>query len=267
MLKLHRFLLQKRPENRDDIFWGKKLVGISTILFVFIVITGFIIWIPKSKKNLPNRLRIRVKKGWRCFWYDLHVSGGFYVTLIVLAVALTGLTWAFPWYKDAFYKLFGAGTEQRGGGNRYRGGFGRGSSDLAKAAEDSKYISWEQAVETLQTSNPEFVEMEVSEGNVRVKTNSCGNYSASDSYQFDQATGEIVGAELYKDLPRVSKIRGWVYSVHVGAWGGMPMRIIYFIAVIIAASLPLTGYYFWLRRKFRKKKPQKEVACDCCETE
>lgn len=263
VLKLHRFLLQKRPEGKDSIFWGKKLVGISTILLVFIVITGFIIWLPKSKNNIANRLKIRFKKGWRCFWYDLHVSGGFYVTLIVLAIALTGLTWSFPWYKDAFYKIFS--TSEQGSGNRNRGGgSGRGSGNFSQILDaDSRYISWDNAVKTLQKSTPEFVEMRVSEGNVRVKTKKCGNYSASDSYDFDKNSGEIIGAELYKDLPRNSKIRGWVYSVHVGAWGGMPMRIIYFIAVIIAASLPLTGYYLWLRKKVRKKKTA--VSCDCCE--
>ena len=30
-----------------------------------------------------------------------------YALLFLLALALTGLTWSFPWYRDAFYSLFG----------------------------------------------------------------------------------------------------------------------------------------------------------------
>ena len=48
-------------------------------------------------------------------------------------MSLTGLTWSFPWYRAAFYKVFGVevqqraayGQERKGGSQkgRYRAGF------------------------------------------------------------------------------------------------------------------------------------------------
>ncbi|WP_349829969.1 PepSY-associated TM helix domain-containing protein, partial [Bacteroides uniformis] len=57
---------------------------------------------------------------------------------------------------------------------------------------------------------------------------------------------------LYKDADTSGKIRGWIYSVHVGSWGGWATRILSFLAALIGASLPLTGYYLWIRRLVRK---------------
>ena len=40
------------------------------------------------------------------FWYDSHVALGFYSTLLLLIMALTGLTWSFPGYRAFMYDLF-----------------------------------------------------------------------------------------------------------------------------------------------------------------
>lgn len=106
MFRLHRWLLDSRPSG-DGVFWGKVVVGVSTLLFVFVLVSGVIIWWPRTRKALKNSLKITVRKGWRRFWYGLHVAGGMYVLLLLLVMALTGLTWSFSWYQAGFYTLFG----------------------------------------------------------------------------------------------------------------------------------------------------------------
>ena len=105
--RLHRWLLGPSRNADGSIGWGKLVVGISTLLFVFVLISGLVIWWPRNRKVLKNNLTVKVRKGWRSFWHDLHVAGGIYTLLLLLALALTGLTWSFPWYRDAFYSLFG----------------------------------------------------------------------------------------------------------------------------------------------------------------
>lgn len=110
-----------KPGN-DGIFWGKMIVGVSTLSLVFVLISGIVIWWPRTRKSLKNSLKITATKGWKRFWYDLHVAGGMYALIFLLAMALTGLTWSFPWYRTAFYKVFGVemqvhtlqGHEQKG---------------------------------------------------------------------------------------------------------------------------------------------------------
>ena len=44
---------------------------------------------------MANESTISVGRGFRRFWYDLHVAGGMYALFFLLAMALTGLTWSF----------------------------------------------------------------------------------------------------------------------------------------------------------------------------
>ena len=88
------------------------------------------------------------------------------------------------------------------------------------------------------------------------RSDTYGNQRAKDTYHFDSATGEITSVERYADKASDSKTKGWVYSVHVGSWGGMFTRVLWFLAAMLGATLPLTGYYLWIKRKFFKKRSQ-----------
>ena len=106
MRQLHRWLLDP-PASKGEKSVGKVIVGVTTLTMTLILISGLIIWIPKNRKALKNRLSVSCTKGWKRFLYDSHVSIGFYCTLLLLLMALTGLTWSFGWYREAAYSLTG----------------------------------------------------------------------------------------------------------------------------------------------------------------
>ena len=86
MMRLHRWLLDEY--KRDGSFsWGKSIVGYATLVLAIIIISGIVIWYPRNKKVLRNRLKVKTKAGWFRFFYDLHVSGGFYAALLLLILA------------------------------------------------------------------------------------------------------------------------------------------------------------------------------------
>lgn len=245
MFRLHRWLLDSmKPDG--GIFWGKMLVGTATLMFVFVLLSGVVIWWPRTKKALKNSLKIVAGKGWRRFWYDLHVAGGMYALIFLLVMALTGLTWSFPWYRTAFYRLFGVETVQGGSGKPKGGNRERGSS--------SPLANWQKVYEELKALNPDYEQITVSKGSATVSFNRLGNRRAADRYTFNPRSGEITGTTFYKDADASGKIRGWIFSVHVGSWGGLPTRILSFLAALAGASLPLTGYYLWIRRLIRKRE-------------
>ena len=92
------------------------------------------------------------------------------------------------------------------------------------------------------------------DGSASVSTARYGNTRGSDRYSFDPETGQITRIQLYKDLPKNGKIRGWIYSVHTGSWGGLATRILSCIAALLGGILALTGYYFWFRKMRLKKR-------------
>lgn len=279
MFRMHRWLLDSMKQD-GGIFWGKMIVGTSTLMFVFVLISGIVVWWPRTRKALKNSLKIVANKGWRHFWYDLHVAGGMYALVFLLAMALTGLTWSFQWYRTGFYKTFGvevqpsmghgnaaANATAKGGkrekspegrsgrpGNRGEKPEGRGEhSESREGRKRSPYTNWQQVYEQLAEANPDYKLISVSDGSASVALPRFGNQRGTDRYKFNPRNGEITETTLYKDLDNSGKIRGWIYSVHVGSWGGMLTRILTFIAALVGASLPLTGYYLWIRRLMKRK--------------
>ena len=261
MFRMHRWLLDSMKQD-GGIFWGKMIVGTSTLMFVFVLISGVFVWWPRTRKALKNSLKIVANKGWRRFWYDLHVAGGMYTLVFLLAMALTGLTWSFQWYRIGFYKTFGVEVQpSMGHGNAAANATAKDGKPDGKpegregrgAHRRSPYAHWEQVYEQLAQANPGYKQISVSDGSASVAFNRFGNQRATDRYKFNPRNGEITETTLYKDLENSGKIRGWIYSVHVGSWGGMLTRILTFIAALIGASLPLTGYYLWIRKKIKRK--------------
>ena len=254
MFRMHRWLLDSmKPDS--SVFVGKLIVGVSTLMFVFVLISGIVIWWPRTRKVLKNRLKIATNKGWKRFWYDLHVAGGMYALVLLLVMALTGLTWSFPWYRAGFYKVFGVEMQQNNahGGKADDKSRENGKRNGRGGEKHSPYANWQRVYEQLSEQNPGFRQITVSKGSASVSFNRLGNQRASDQYKYNPRTGEITETVLYKELDNSDKIRGWIYSVHVGSWGGLFTRILAFIASLIGAALPITGYYLWIR-KWRQKR-------------
>lgn len=261
MFRMHRWLLDSMKQD-GGIFWGKMIVGTSTLMFVFVLISGVVVWWPRTRKALKNSLKIVANKGWRRFWYDLHVAGGMYALVFLLAMALTGLTWSFQWYRTGFYKTFGVEVQpSMGHGNAAANATAKGGKRDGKpegregrgAHRYSPYTNWQQVYEQLAEANPDYKQISVSDGSASVAVPRFGNQRGTDRYKFNPRNGEITETTLYKDLDNSGKIRGWIYSVHVGSWGGMLTRILTFVAALIGASLPLTGYYLWTRKKIKRR--------------
>ena len=282
MFRMHRWLLDSMNPGNEGIFWGKMIVGVSTLLLVFVLISGIVIWWPRTRKALKNSLKITATKGWRRFWYDLHVAGGMYTLIFLLAMALTGLTWSFPWYRTAFYKVFGVEVQQRAAqgheqksdaqkrntklaahrekkreGNEVRKGERSGRpennhSDMYSVT--SPFVYWQEIYDKLRRQNPEYKQISISSGTASVSFNRFGNQRASDRYSFNTDNGEFTETSLYQHQDKSGKIRGWIYSVHVGNWGGMFTRILTFIAALLGSALPLTGYYLWIKRLIKVRK-------------
>lgn len=252
MFRLHRWLLGPSKSDDGSIGWGRLIVGISTLLFVFVLISGIVIWWPRTKKVLRNSLKWPFHRGFRPFMRGAHVALGVYAAILLLAMALTGLTWSFTWYKDGFYALFGAGKQTATAHNNGKNADKKGGH-VKKERQHPSSIAWQAALETVRTVCPEYERITIAPGSVSVKTTNYGNSRASDKYTIEAPTGRIVSIERYADTPLSQNIRGWVYSVHTGSFGGLFTRILWCVASLIGATLPLSGYYLWWKRIRRKR--------------
>lgn len=297
MFKLHRWLLDSANPHGEGVKVGKTLVGISTLIFVIALISGVIIWWPRARKNLKKNLTISFSNGWKGFWKGLHIAGGMYALIFVLAMALTGLTWSFNWYRSAFYAVCGVEHTPRnfgqapkaassdddkaergeGRGNRGEGrgerGEGRGERGEGRewhghdaggefgdserpSRRRSEFGRWQQVYDELKAQNPSAPQITVGPESATVTLGTTGNGRASDRYEFNRRSGEITPSTLYADANEADKLRGWIYAIHTGSLGGLITRILWLLGALLGATLPLTGYYIWIKHLMKKGKHQ-----------
>jgi uncharacterized iron-regulated membrane protein len=133
-----------------------------------------------------------------------------------------------------------------------------GATSLVAALQATEFDSWQQAYEEVVAMVPHFETITVSAGTVSVKVSKYGNMRAADKYMFDEDSGAIISVELYKDSARKGKLSGWFYALHTGSWGGLLTRVLYFLAALFGATLPLTGYYLWIKRLYGKNKNKQQ---------
>ena len=301
MFHLHRWLMGSSSGV------GKLLTGICTLVLVFILITGILMWLTNRHKPLKASLAIHVTKDWGRFWHDLHVAGGIYATIFLLAMALTGLTWSFSWYRTGFYSCFGvessaeggahggsvsiegqrggerggndrSGERQQGedrhgyhgggeghgyhgGGEGYHGdgeghgyhGGGEGHDGGFGFHHRSPYRHWDNVMAEVAKKNPGYRQITLKAEAAEVVPEGRLSLRATDKYSYNRRSGEITDIKLYSSENKDTKVRSGVYMVHTGSWGGLITRILNFIAALIGATLPLTGYWLWIRRLIRKR--------------
>ena len=248
MFKLHRWLLGPDRNADGGIGWGKLLVGTSTLLFLLILITGLILWWPKSTRALRASMKIPVRRGLRPFLHGLHLSGGAFTFALLLLMAATGLTWSFKWYKDGFFALFGA-APATASAHTVPSAENGGKGPRQKA----KDFAWQQGLEQVKQAAHDFQQMTIKPRSASVKKEAWGNARATDQYTLD-ASGRITEVVPYEASPYNRKLSGWIFTLHTGSFAGAWGRWLWMLASLIGATLPLTGYYLWWKRRFKRPK-------------
>lgn len=254
MFHLHRWLLDPSKSI------GKWIVGVCTLLLVIILVTGLLMWLTNRKKPLTQSLKISCNKGWHRFWHDLHVAGGIYATIFLLAMALTGLTWSFSWYRTGFYAMLGVDASA--------GGHGRPATEQV-AAPRHQHPEAPDTTEAIDGNRPHRHDQ--ADGN---RPEGSEATDGTRPHRHDRADGnrpEGVGrhgnhseAKAAEATPRsgsndrAASVRSTIYKIHTGGWGGIIAKIITFLAALLGATLPITGYYLWIRRLRNKSQNHRQ---------
>lgn len=231
---------------------GQPIVVWSTIIFIVLLITGMVLWWPRKWNRVGRQKCFKVKWGstWRRINYDLHNAIGFYFLIITLIVAFTGLYWYSPTFKKTLHFL---------GNGEYK--LPEPPQKVVSTPQDHRLSTpldvayqkaWSQYPKAAQIT---LIAPADSEGTIQAEVHpDGGTYYKDSDLQFDQYSGELLQAERYSEKNNGEKLLAMNYDIHVGAIGGLPGKIIAFLASLVSASLPITGFIIWWDREQRKRK-------------
>lgn len=75
--------------------FANRLVELAACWAVILIVTGLFLWWPKSIADVWGTILPRISKpGTRLFWRDLHAVPAFWLSLLILAIILSGLPWS-----------------------------------------------------------------------------------------------------------------------------------------------------------------------------
>ncbi|NTS39492.1 PepSY domain-containing protein [Flavisolibacter sp. BT320] len=238
---LHRWLLG----GNNSI--GKLIVGISTLLFLFILITGIILWWPKTVKIMKQRINIKWGAGWKRINHDMHLVFGFYSAIFLFIFSFTGLAWSFEWFNKGIYTVTNSPM---------KGPEPPKSTFIA----DAKRISFDKALAAAQTLYPsaEYFNIAAPKDStepISVSRLGAGavHESATDAVYVDQYSGAVLGKMAFGERSLGAQVRSSFKPIHTGSIWGMPSKIIAFITCLLGVTFPITGTIMWYNRTRKKK--------------
>ncbi|WP_316746926.1 PepSY-associated TM helix domain-containing protein [Pedobacter gandavensis] len=243
VLQLHRYLLLKKAI-------GSLVTGITVLLFLLMLITGLIIWLPKKFRNFGKKLKIDFAGKFKKVNHQLHTVLGIYVWPFALLIVITGLSWSFKWWESGMLKVLGGNTRVLLANVQPVPAI----SPLHGIALDEALLALRDQAkgnfETIGISIP--TETEKSASGYVVMRDSGDAWLGMSYFSIDHNSGAIFDKMLHQDKKTAMKWRNSNEAIHTGRIYGWPTQALAFFASFICATLPVSGFLIWLRK--RKKK-------------
>lgn len=246
---LHRWLAMK-GEGRDR---GKAITGASNMAFLFIVLSGLVIWIPRrpTRTAFGNAMLFRRGLRGRARDFNWHHVFGIWAFLPLVAIVFSGAVISYPWMTRLVYRAFGSTpppAQQQGGNERGGAKLDAAMLDrLANAAQaEAARVApqWQALSLRLPLSGKGPVAFALDEGNG-------ARPDKRSQLMIDPKTARVVEHKTYAGQEAGQQARAWLRWIHTGEAGGLLGQFIAMLASAAAVVLVYTGLALAIRRFVR----------------
>ena len=228
---------------------GEEIIKWNVLIFFVLCVSGLVLWWPKQKRFLRQSLSIKWRtQNWKRLNWDLHSVLGFYGLFVLLIISLTGIFWVF----DSAKSLISTITGEKITNTKAPKNVENAPKD-SFSVEASYYLAKQSHTGESQTflSNPE-------KPTEPIRVLFRYPYSIvrkQNTLFFDKNTGALLRQDLYKNYNAYDKVMRSNYDFHTGRIRilGIGSKILYFLASLFAASLPITGTLIWWNKRRKKK--------------
>jgi uncharacterized iron-regulated membrane protein len=228
---------------------GRIVNGVGGLLLLALCLTGLVIWWP-GIANWRRALTVDVRRGWKRVNWDLHSAIGIWAGAMMAMWAVTGAYFAWPSQFRAAVNAVSALTVTRAP-----------SSGPASAA-GGPVPTWRELIDAAQRQLPDqHVARVVPPSNetdaflVMFSRETPSPVGPADltSVYLDQYTGVLLAAHNSQPKTAGDLVMAWISPLHVGSFGGMPIRIAWLVLGLAPAVLFVTGFFMWWTRVVRPR--------------
>ena len=240
----HRFLALEGTSRAT----GKAVTGAANLIFLFIVFSGFYLWVPRlwSWIQFKNVLWFRSGLAPKARDFNWHNVIGVWTAVPLAIVVLGALPISYPWASNLAYRIVGdtppapASVAARPN-DQASVTYLSGGVDAAWIAAQSQIPSWRTMTTRLASSSNAPVVIAVDEGYG-------GQPQKRTTFTVNRASGMVVKAEDFQSLSAGRRLRSWLRFAHTGEIYGLTGQTIAGLASAGGAVLVYTGLALALRR-------------------
>jgi uncharacterized iron-regulated membrane protein len=222
---------------------GRSVVGWSGVLLLVSLLTGLALWWP-GPKRLKAALKPVLRKGPVRLTYDLHVLGGIYGLVVLLALAFTGMVLALP---EIARPLVAAASPLEPGFRAPAGLVGEGEPPLSldAALEIARQVFPDAELRWVETSGVQGRPISLR----FYRAGEPGRRFARNQVWIDPGTGAILAVRDTRQDSAGDRFMDWMHPLHNGEAFGLAGRALAVVGGLLPAVLLVTGWLRWRHKR------------------
>ncbi|WP_316861416.1 PepSY-associated TM helix domain-containing protein [uncultured Cohaesibacter sp.] len=245
---------------------GATLVKVSNLAFLFIIISGAYLWLPRKWKWPFLRQKIFFVKmpTAKARDFNWHHVFSFWVLIPLVAVVGTGVIISYPWANDLAFSA--AGLEAPMGGGRGKGMWARSSGGGSSNLPVEQLVSYQSILDKAKTveSNWKTISIIVPSADnaknvdILVDTGNGKQGATQQTVTYSRETGDVVEVKGPDEMATPTQaLKRYLRFLHSGEVYGIVGQTLAGIASLASLFLVWTGFALAWRRLisplFRKK--------------
>jgi uncharacterized iron-regulated membrane protein len=238
---------------------ARSITGASNFAFLFIVLSGIYLWLPKlwTMRHLRPIIWFKGGLSGKARDFNWHNVFGIWMAIPLAIIVATGLPMSYRWANDLLYRMMGSEVPVQGaaGGRGAGGGRGDGGREGRAAAPQASPVRIGHLLESVQHRVPDWQSISVRLPEkptapvvFAVDTGDGGQPQKRSTITVDPASDHITKTETFADNSAGRKLRTWSRFAHTGEYYGIVGQTIAGLASLAGVMLVWTGISLGLRR-------------------
>lgn len=223
---------------------GAALTAVFGITMLLSLMTGLIVYRKMIWKVLCFRVKIN-RKNWRTLSSDLHRIIGIWTLLLNAVIFFTGFWMNLFAFQPKTWRAETVSTKP---------------NTLMAVSPDDLF---QRALQVFPDLRPTYVYLPTQPTRpfeVRGYTDQQWKiWGSSNAVKMDQKNGKVVKLIRWEDKLLGEQLESAFFALHVGNYGGLPVKILYALLGLTPGLLSITGFLLWWR-KTRNRRPNRSKA-------
>lgn len=246
----HRYLALEGTSRAT----GRAITGAANLGFLFIVLSGIYLWLPRvwSWLQFKNVLWFRRGLPAKARDFNWHNVIGFWSAVPLAVVVAGAVPISYPWASNLVYRLSGEQPPTP------EAGPARPAANPEPVFDAGLDAAWQRAQQQVPEWRTITVRLVAADKplTLTVDEGYGGQPHKRETLTINRATSEVGKVELFSDLSPGRRARLWLRFAHTGEFYGLPGQTVAGIASAGGVVLVYTGlalachrFMFWIRRR------------------